>query len=120
MVIVFTLLLMTSCATDEAYRYYGKSERKAPKKKNEVTVYYKDPGLKYEPIADFQARGSSHLVEEFQKKAAEVGADAIIITITNESYDKNTEWAGDGVKNTQDEKFFLDRRIYGTAIVFKN
>lgn len=84
--------LFTSCASDVANRYYA-SQRYAPKAVKDVDVLYSAPGRRYEVIAEFQARGET--ARGMQKRAAQVGADAVIITPLGGYHPLNAEWAGD-------------------------
>jgi hypothetical protein len=62
-------------------------------------------------IADFQARGET--ADGMRRRAAKIGADAVIITHLGGYYDTGNEWAG---KDTKGGSY---SRIVGTAIVFK-
>jgi len=104
------LLIITSCATDVANRYYG-STRYPAKKPEAVEVLRLRPKRDFIVIADFQSRGES--VEALREKAAQIGADAIIISILGGYYDSHEEWAGQDRYNT------TYSRITGTAIVYK-
>lgn len=83
---------MGACASDVANRYYGNvkySERPAA----EVEILTKNPNRSYTVIADFQSRGETP--NDMRKKAAKIGADAVIVTILGGQYDANTQWAGE-------------------------
>ena len=69
------------------------------------------PSQAYEVIADFQSVGESP--EDIRDKAAEIGADAVIISRIGGSYHFDEEWAD------QDRYAGTGRRIVGTAIIFK-
>jgi hypothetical protein len=107
---MFALLSLTSCATDVANRYYG-STHYAPKKPEAVEVLRSRPKRDFIVIADFQSRGES--VTDMREKAAQIGADAVIISILGGYYDSHEEWAG------QDRYSNTGSRITGTAIVYK-
>lgn len=113
------LLMLTSCTTDLSYRYYGANPVALPKQPNEVEILYERPSKEYEAIADFQGRGASSLVDTFQEAAAKIGADAVIVTNTDEAYDQSTTWAGTGVGTAKKRESFLNKRIFGTAIIYK-
>ena len=69
------------------------------------------PSRPYEVIADFQARGAS--IEYMRKKAAEIGADAVIVGTYGGYRSKSDDWANhDKYSNTYS-------RITGTAIRYK-
>lgn len=115
------LFIISSCATssDLSYRYYGSQSRQS-KSQSSVKVLFEKPTEKYESIADFQGRGSSDLIKKFQQKAAEIGADALIVTTSNEGYSYSTEWAGDGIAKSNKFEKFENRRIFATAIIYIN
>ncbi len=104
------LFVFTSCAHDEAARYYASQEYEARELK-EVEVLYEEPQQPYEVIADFQARGAS--IEYMRKKAAKVGADAVIITTLGGYRDYSEEWAG------KDRHSSWYSRIAATAIKYR-
>lgn len=111
---IFSLLvfasLLAGCATDVANRYYG-AEKYAAKDPKEVEVLWQRPSRDFTVIADFQSRGESP--KAVRKKAAKIGADAVIISILGGYYDTSEEWAGnDRMSNTYS-------RITGTAIKYK-
>jgi len=104
------LMFMTACASDVANRYYG-TERYEPKDPKEVEILWKKPNRDFVIIADFQSRNESP--EAIRKKAAQIGADAVIVSILGGYYSRNEEWAGnDRYKDTY-------TRITGTAIKYK-
>jgi hypothetical protein len=70
------------------------------------------PSQAYEVIADFQSVGESP--EDIRDKAAEIGADAVIISRIGGIYHFDEEWAD------QDRYAGTGRRIVGTAIIFKH
>ena len=109
--LLFTAVLsMASCATDVANRYYA-GQTFPPKDPSEVAILRSAPNRPYEVIADFQSRGESE--KSVRKKAAKIGADAVIISILGGYYNLSTQWASDHAHaNTY-------TRICGTAIVYK-
>jgi hypothetical protein len=108
-VLVVTFLL-ASCATDIANRYYG-TEQYAVKDPKEVEILWQRPVREFIVIADFQSRGESP--EDMRKRAAKIGADAVIVAILGGLYDRNEEWAG------SDRQSGTYTRITGTAIKYK-
>jgi hypothetical protein len=106
--IVLLCALMTACANDVANRYYG-TVRYPPKKPSEVELLRRAPTRDYVVIADFQSRGETP--EDLRKKAAEIGADAVIVSILGGYYSVNEEWAGSEGSTYS--------RITGTAIRYK-
>lgn len=104
------IIILTSCATDVANRYYG-TVKYPPKNPQEVEILYKKPTKDFYVIADFQSRGESP--EKIRKKAAQIGADAVIVTILGGYYSYDEQWAGD------DRYRDTYTRIIGTAIKYK-
>jgi hypothetical protein len=103
------LLCVIGCASDEANRYYLKYKL-PPKKTSEVEVLRAEPQKPYTVIADFQALNVSF--QFMRKRAAEVGADAVIIVPVGGNYSWNEVWAGnDQYANTY-------TRLIGTAIKY--
>lgn len=91
-ILVFIILGLTACVTDEANRYYA-NEKYAPKAIGEVELLYGRPARKFDVIAEFQSRGES--TESFRKKAALIGADAVIIRNLGGYASLGSEWAGE-------------------------
>jgi len=107
--ILFVCLFLTGCATGEANRYYLK-EKLPAKNIKEVEVLREAPTRPYIVIADFQAFVT---IKHMQKRAAEIGADAVIVTPTGGRYSESEIWAGnDRYSNTY-------TRLIGTAIKYK-
>jgi hypothetical protein len=110
LMLIMGALVITSCVSDVANRYYG-NVRYSPKRAEEVEILQKRPSRDFTVIADFQSRGDT--VAAMQEKAAQIGADAIIISILGGYYDSREQWAGeDRFGNTYS-------RITGTAIIYK-
>lgn len=107
---ILLIALCTSCATDVANRYYG-SAHYAAQPSAEVELLNSAPSRAYIVIADFQSRNESP--ESVRRKAAEIGADAIIVTTLGGRYEKSEEWA------TQNQDAGMYTRIVGTAIKYK-
>jgi hypothetical protein len=107
--ICLIVLTFASCSTDVANRYYA-TKQYSPKETEAVQLLYQKPSRKFEVIADFQSRGES--AESLRKKAAKIGADAVIVTAVGGSYALNEEWAG------KDRMGHTYSRILGTAIVY--
>lgn len=101
--------LFAGCATDIANRYYG-SERYSPKDPKEVEVLWQRPSRGFTVIADFQARWES--AEDMRKRAAQIGADAVIVSLLGGDYRSTEEWAASNNSRTY-------TRITGTAIKYK-
>lgn len=107
---VFVIVCTVGCVSDEAHRYYA--ERRYPARKPEdVDVLFSVPELEHKIIADFQARGAD--VEYMRKRAAEIGADAVIVGTYGGQRAKSDDWAG------QDKRSHTYSRITGTAIRYK-
>lgn len=103
-------LVLTACASDVANRYYADA-RYSPKLVSEVAILRSRPGRDFTVIADFQSRGES--AKDMQKKAAQIGADAVIITYLGGLYEKSEQWAGN------DSMAGSYSHIVGTAIRYK-
>lgn len=104
------LCLFSSCASDVANRYYGKTTY-APKQPGEVQILWECPTRPYDVIADFQSRGETP--EDMRRKAAQIGADAVIVSTLGGLYKIGEEWAGsDSYSRTYS-------RITGTAIKYR-
>jgi hypothetical protein len=103
-------LLINGCVSDQAHRYYG-ADRFPAKPIEQVEVLYDIPTRPHDIIADFQARGAS--VKYMRKKAAEIGADAVIVGCYGGYRAKGDEWAS---KDTYAKSY---SRITGTALVYR-
>ena len=113
-VLVF-LLCGSGCISDEANRYYLK-EKLPPKNINDVAILREKPQKPYIVIADFQASNGSWgkvTPEHMQKRAAEVGADAVIVVPVGGWYSQKEVWAG------KDQHSSSYSRLLGTAIKYK-
>ena len=104
------LALVAGCVSDQAHRYYADTKYPA-KPVDEVEVLREAPSRPYEVIADFQARGAS--LEYMRKKAAEIGADAVIVGTYGGYRSKSDAWA------SEDKYSDTYSRITGTAIRYK-
>jgi len=101
---------LVGCATDVANRYYA-AEKYAPKSVEQVDLLRGRPARPFIVIADFQSRGES--AQAMRKRAAKIGADAIIVTNLGGYASLSSEWAGeDPYSNTYS-------RLIGTAIKYK-
>ncbi len=108
--LLMMLLLSSGCVSDQAHRYYS-DEWFPPKNPEDVDVLYDAPLKPYDVIADFQARGASE--KYMRRKAAEIGADAVIVGTYGGLRAKSDEWA------SEDTHADTYSRITGTAIRFK-
>jgi nucleotide-binding universal stress UspA family protein len=104
------ILAIAGCVSDEAHRYYA-TERFAPRSEKEVEVLKTAPSRPYDVIADFQARGAS--VEYMRRRAAEIGADAVIVGTFGGYRAKSDDWA------SEDKYGDTYSRITGTAIRYR-
>ena len=84
-------LVLSGCAQDVASRYYS-SQRYEPKQAKDVALLFSAPSRPFTVIADFQSRNESP--EGMKKRAAKIGADAIIVSPVGGLYRLNEEWAG--------------------------
>lgn len=102
-------LLLTGCVSDEANRFYGDSYPATAVENVEVLTGA--PTRSYQVLADFQSRGDTE--DSLRRKAAEIGADAIIISKLGGFYSESENWAG------ADRHSDSYSRIVGTAIKYK-
>jgi len=101
---------LAGCTSDVANRYYS-SEHFPPRDPTTVEILSDPPTRAYEVIADFQSRGDTP--KSLQEKAAEIGADAVIVVQLGGYVQYNAEWA-----RQQDYHSPYDH-IIGTAIKYK-
>jgi hypothetical protein len=104
------IFILAGCISDEANRYYLK-ERLPAKQINEVEVLRTEPQQPYIVIADFQARNAS--IKHMRKRAAEVGADAVIVVPLGGYYSQDEIWAE---KDRYSNSYI---RLTATAIKYK-
>jgi hypothetical protein len=102
-------MLISGCVTDVANRYYAK-ESFPPKDVSEVEILTSPPTRAHEVIADFQSRGETP--SDMQRKAAAIGADAVIVQLLGGQVLESATWAGTASNNTYS-------RITGTAIRYR-
>mgnify|MGYP003660764648 CR=1 FL=1 len=95
---LMSILFLTACASDVANRYY-------------MDEVYPKPDRPFVVIADFQSRGES--AGDLRRKAAEIGADAVIVVEVGGSYSRGEEWAHTDKYKDRDHSHIL-----GTAIRF--
>ena len=107
--LLFTVLLL-SCASDEAARYYG-DVRYPPRPPEEVELLYKAPTRAYTVLADIQAYNVSPA--HMRRRAAEIGADAVIIVPSGGRYSESEVWAD------QDRYQHTYSRLLATAIKYR-
>ena len=106
---VFFASALVGCASDEANRYYS-TEKYAAKDPVSVMIFWEPPGRSYKVIADFQSRGETP--KDMQKKAADIGADAVIVSLLGGDYSRSEKWA------SEDRYSMTYSRIAATAIKF--
>ena len=102
--------LLAGCVTDVANRYYA-TEQYSPRDPKDVELLWQRPTREFVVIADFQSRGESP--EAMRKRAAKIGADAVIVAILGGIYDTREQWA------SSDRQSNTYSRITGTAIRYK-
>ena len=107
---VILSLGMAGCASDIANRYYA-DQRYSPRPVDEVEILFEAPSRSYEVIADFQSRGESP--KQLRARAAEIGADAVIVTPLGGSRSTSDQWAD---IDTYSKTY---TRIVGSAIRYK-
>ena len=104
------VMVVSGCVTGEANRYYLK-EKFIPKSINEVEVLREAPLRPYIVIADFQVRNATF--KHMRKRAAEIGADAVIVVPTGGWYSQDEIWAE---RDTHSNSY---TGLVGTAIKYK-
>lgn len=102
-------LLAGGCTSDVANRYYA-SERFPEKVVDQVAILSEPPTRPHDIIADFQSRGES--ANDIRRKAAKIGADAVIVQYLGGQVRESAEWVGDASNRTYS-------RITGTAIRYR-
>ena len=102
-------LVFYGCAQDVASRYYS-SQRYAPKPAKDVALLFSAPARPFTVIADLQSRNESP--EGMKKRAAKIGADAIIVSPVGGLYRLDEEWAG------SDRMARSYSRLVGSAIKY--
>lgn len=107
--LAIALLAVAGCASDVANRYYA-SQKYPAKAPNEVQILWEAPSRPHQVIADFQSRGESP--DDLRKKAADIGADAVIVSLLGGKYSLSEQWAG------EDRHAKTYSRIAGTAIKY--
>jgi hypothetical protein len=86
-------------------------ERLPAKKISEVEVLREEPQRPYIVVADFQAKNASF--KHMRKRAADIGADAVIIVPAGGWYSRDEIWAD------TDKQSNSYSRLIGTAIQYK-
>jgi hypothetical protein len=109
LLILLAIFALCGCAQDVASRYYA-AERYAAKDPKDVELLYRAPTRPYTVIADLQSRNESP--QSMKKRAAKIGADAIIVSPLGGLYRLNEEWAGD------DNMSRTYSRLVGSAIKY--
>ena len=104
------MILLVSCAGDVANRYYG-NDKYPPKDPNDVEILWQRPTRDFFVIADFQSRREKP--QAIREKAAQIGADAVTISILGGYYSHMEVWAS----SDREKKTYT--RITGTAIRYK-
>lgn len=109
-ILLLTVVLAGSCASDVANRYYG-SDKYPPKAIDSVQLLSRAPDRPYEVIADFQSRNESP--QDLRKKGAAIGADAVIVaTLGGYTDSQFNDWLQENPNRSY-------TRIVGTAIHYK-
>ena len=108
---VIVAFCLSSCAEDVANRYYSAQRYPAKDAKN-VELLFHAPSRPFTVIADLQSRLESP--EAMKKRAAQIGADAVIVTPLGGLYNPNDQWAG------QDSMSRTYTRLIGSAIKYNS
>jgi hypothetical protein len=101
---------LVGCVSDEANRYYL-TETLPPKNVKDVEVLREAPQRPYIVIADLQANHAS--IGYVRKRAAQIGADAVIVVPVGGYYSRDEVWAG------KDRNSNTYTRMLATAIKYK-
>lgn len=108
---ICVVFFCSSCAEDVANRYYS-SQRYAERDPHSVELLFHAPSRPFTVIADLQSRGESP--NSMRRRAAKIGADAVIVTPLGGFYKRSEEWAtADSMSNTYS-------RLIGSAIKYTN
>jgi hypothetical protein len=110
-VLFLVALLFCSCAQDVANRYYS-AQRYPERDPRSVDLLFHAPSRRFTVIADLQSRGESP--SGMRKRAAQIGADAVIVTPLGGFYKRADEWA------TADSMSDTYSRLVGSAIKYTN
>lgn len=110
LIIVGSAFFLNGCVSDQAFRYYADAKYQA-KEPKEVEILWANPKKPFVVIADFQVRGGS--AKYMQKKAAQIGADAVIVGMYGGYRAMKDQWAG---RDSQ-SKYYT--RLTGTAIRYR-
>jgi hypothetical protein len=105
--------LCSSCAQDVANRYYA-AQQYPERDPRSVELLFHAPSRPFNVIADFQSRGESP--ESFRKRAAKIGADAVIVTRVGGLYSRSEEWAGSDTR--ANAAVDLTGHLIGSAIKY--
>lgn len=108
--------LIAGCASDQAHRYYL-DQKLTPKAPDQVEILWTPPVRPYTLIADFQSRGESAV--DMQKRAAELGADAVIVTPLGGLVLKDQQYANSSALYNQPSQTQLFQRITASAIIYQ-
>ncbi len=111
LLVAFAVLPLVGCVSDEANRYYL-NHQLVPRDAKEVQVLSQAPQEDYTVIADLQAKNAS--VSYLRERAAQIGADAVIVVPVGGNYSKDEVWAG---KDRESKSY---DRLLGTAIIYKD
>ncbi len=101
---------VAGCISDEANRRYVYDL--PAKKAKEVEILRVVPARKYVVVADFQAINAS--ANHMRKRAAQVGADAVIVVPVGGNYSQSEVWA------SEDRFANSYQRMLGTAIKYED
>ena len=110
---------LSGCVADQAFRYYSDTKYPA-KEREEVEVLWVKPERPFSVIADFQARRASifqtrqDAAKFMQARAAQIGADAVIVGAYGGYRARSDKWAGEDSHATSFSRFT------GTAIRYRS
>jgi hypothetical protein len=111
---ICSLLLFSACAQDVANRYYS-TRRYPARDPRSVELLFRAPERPFRVIADFQSRGESP--EDFRRRAAKIGADAVIVTRIGGTY-QDSDWVTDNTANSGGSTRGNRGHLVGSAIKY--
>ncbi|MEI8195109.1 MAG: hypothetical protein WCI73_04290 [Phycisphaerae bacterium] len=107
---VLACFLLASCASDQAARYFA-DEHYPARPDDQVQVLQAAPAQPYKLVAELQARNM--WTSEIRHWAAQLGADAVIVTRLGGDRAKSDVWAAEDTAGTS-----AASRVTGIAIKY--
>lgn len=120
-ILVGMTLALSGCVADQAFRYYSDTKYPA-KKQEEVEVLWANPEKPFTVIADFQGRRMwvwqtrQDAAKFMQARAAEIGADAVVVGTYGGWRARSDKWAGEDTHATSFDRFTGTAIRYGSDV----